>query len=221
MYNVFLRNLNKYLTVKLALAFALFSASTIGLAAIADGVREGDTLRYDDAVLTYIHGFSSPALDTFFIHITDFGGTLIIGAATACLIGYLLYKHRKQATILVTVGVGGATVIDLILKQLFERTRPDLWAHLVSENGFSFPSGHSVVSSAFAFAVVAILWRTKWRYLAIASAAIYIVLIGISRLYLGVHYPTDVIGGWLTSLIWILLVSGIIYAHMHRSKKNI
>lgn len=221
MYSNLLRNLNKYLTVKLALAFALFSVSTIGLAAIVDGVREGDTLRYDDAILTYIHGFSSPALDAFFIHVTDFGGTLVIGAATACLIGYLLYKRRQQAALLVTVGVGGAAVIDLILKHLFERTRPDLWTHLVSENGFSFPSGHSVVSSAFAFAVVAILWRTKWRYPAIALAAVYIVLIGLSRLYLGVHYPTDVVGGWLTSLTWVLLVCAILYAHMRRSRKNV
>ncbi|RYF27698.1 MAG: phosphatase PAP2 family protein, partial [Chloroflexi bacterium] len=100
----------------------------------------------------------------------------------------------------------------------FERARPDLWQQLITETSFSFPSGHSAGSSALAVCIIALLWRTKWRVPALIIAPLYIVLIGFSRMYLGVHYLTDVIAGWIVGITWVLVVASILYARSNRKR---
>lgn len=193
------------------LAFVSFLLAVLGFAAIADSIREGDAQRYDTALLSSIHSIGTAQLDTFFVYATNLGGTIYIAIITIGLIVYLLYKQRKHDALLIATSVGGAVVINLVLKVVFGRTRPDLWGHLVTEASFSFPSGHAMVSSALAFAVMAVVWNTKWRYITIVVGLLYVALVGFSRLYLGVHYPTDVLGGWLVSLSWVVFLLAIIY----------
>ena len=102
------------------------------------------------------------------------------------------------------VGVGGAVVINFILKMIFERSRPDLWQRLVVETSYSFPSGHALASSAIALVIIIICYKTKWFIPAIIIGTVYAVVIAYSRLYLGVHYPSDIIGGWLISAAWVI-----------------
>ena len=92
--------------------------------------------------------------------------------------------------------------MDGIAKIFFGRVRPALWTSILPETTFSFPSGHSMISASLAFALVVLLWRTRWRYPALICAVPAVFLVGLSRLYLGVHYPSDVLGGWCAGLIW-------------------
>jgi membrane-associated phospholipid phosphatase len=81
-----------------------------------------------------------------------------------------------------------------------------LWQQIVIEKGYSFPSGHAMISCALAITIMILCWPTRWRRLAIIGGTIYFILVGISRLYLGVHYPSDVLGGWCVSIAWLYLV---------------
>lgn len=214
----FIKN-NQQLFRKLSLVFAMFLLASIGFAMLADEVHEGETLQYDKAILQAIHAQASPGLDTFFSVYTEIGGVMIVALITAIVVGYLWFTTRRYKAVLLFVAVGGAALANYTLKFIFERARPDLWTHIVDETSFSFPSGHAMGSSAFAFGIVAILWNTKWRIPAMVIAGAYIVSIGFSRLYLGVHFPTDILAGWLLSLVWVAFIASFVYIRMHRKAK--
>ena len=113
--------------------------------------------------------------------------------------------------------VGGAAVLDKVLKPLFARPRPTLYPHLVPETNYSFPSGHAVGDLAFAmalFLVVGTLIRGRWRSLGYLSIGLAL-LIGASRPYLQVHYPSDVLAGWALGLAWVLALHELLAAKLH------
>lgn len=200
----------KQLLVLLTVAFAVFFTAVILFVAIADEVRDGDTLPYDEAVLLAINSKATPLLDALFRSVTDFGsiGVAVIAVAAAAL--FMKTRHTYRA-LFMAVAVGGATLLNIVLKFIFERPRPELWQQLIVEHSFSFPSGHAMASSALAFSLIVLFWRTKQRYVVVALALVYVLVIGVSRLYLGVHYPTDVLAGWLISGAWVALVAAIMW----------
>lgn len=210
---------HKQIVVHVGIALAIFLAVTVTFGVLADEVHEGDTLRVDREILLWINAHASPALDAFFVSITDFGGVPFIASITAIIAAYLIYRRKYLKTFLLVAAIGGAALLNLTLKLLFERARPELWERLVVESNFSFPSGHAMGSSALAFTIVAILWNTKWRIPAIVCGALYMLTIGLSRLYLGVHYPTDILGGWLVSFAWVLAVSVIVYTYVYKRRR--
>jgi membrane-associated phospholipid phosphatase len=209
---------HKYLS--LAIYFVLFLALLIAFVQIADEVFEGDTLWFDTAVLTAVNGQSTAFFDTFFIAITQIGGVVGIIAITTALLVVLIKKRYFAKALILGATVAGAALLNVILKLIFERTRPDLWEQLVVETSYSFPSGHAMASAALAGAVIAICWSTRFRWLAIIFSVSFILLIGFSRLYLGVHYPTDVLAGWVVSTAWLLLVLVVVHSRYLRNKAN-
>lgn len=213
----FFRN-NPKLLARLALSFATALVMAVIFAVLARDVHQGETLAFDQSVLRSINSYSSNGLDTFFLIVTEFGGVIAVTIASIALFSYLLYKRKRYGALLVAAGVGGAALINYLAKVTFERARPDLWQQLITETSFSFPSGHSAGSSALAVCIIALLWRTKWRVPALIIAPLYIVLIGFSRMYLGVHYLTDVIAGWIVGITWVLVVASILYARSNRKR---
>lgn len=164
----------------------------------------------DALILRGVHQFSSPWLDSAMLALTNLGDAIFVVAATFFIAGVLLYTKQHKAVAILLCTVGGAAFLNVLLKFLVQRVRPDIWAPLVVEHSYSFPSGHAMASSALAFAVVLVTWHTKWRWYAVVFGGLYMLLIGFSRLYLGVHYPTDVLAGWIVSLIWVLAVKLIV-----------
>ncbi len=201
----------QWLSFRLVVAFALFSVAVIAFAKLANEVREQDTLGIDRSTLLYIHNtFGSKILDSIVPITTDIGGTVGIIVLTALIVGIFIRKQMINQALIVLVGTGGAVVLNLILKSMFTRVRPELWDRLVIENGFSFPSGHAMASGALALSVIAALWYTRWRLWAIVAGALYVAYVGFTRLYLGVHYPTDIIGAWMISFAWVILAYAVL-----------
>lgn len=196
----------QYKAPQLAIAFVLFWAPVVVFLKIAGEILERQPIGSDTTLLKWIHSTATPAFDAFFLFITNLGNVEYILPITSFLILYLLYKKQRLNALIVTFGVGGAAAANFILKHLFHRDRPAFWHSLITETGYSFPSGHAMLSSALILCVIVILWNTKWRIFSIIIGATIVVLIGYSRLYMGVHYPTDIIAGWSVSAAWVGIV---------------
>jgi len=192
---------------RLAVAFVLFAVPVFMFVELAEEVREKETQTVDEGVLLLINGTASPQLDAAMAGLTHLGGVWAVALITVGLAMVLWQKQLLRMAALLAVTVGGAATINILLKALFQRDRPELWERIVTENSYSFPSGHAMASSALALGLMVIFWPTRWRWLAVVIGCIYMVIVGFTRLYLGVHYPTDVVAGWLVSAAWVTVAA--------------
>lgn len=161
----------------------------------------------DAQVLLYINSFSTPWLDQLMLGITTAGNVLTVLLLTAAVAAVLYRMQRWQALLFVALSVLGALAINSGLKLLFARQRPELWDLLTRESTYSFPSGHAAMTCTLAAVLVVLVWDTKWRWPVVAVGLLYVIAVGFSRMYLGVHYPTDVSAGWLVAIMWVAAVA--------------
>ena len=203
-------------SIELAAIFATFALCVVSFAKIANEVVERESIHFDLPILHWVHSLASPALDRIVPIMTDIGGP-IGGALLAGIVTVIFWlKGKKREAYVLAFSSAGAAILNVLLKVTFMRARPDEWTRLVTENSYSFPSGHAMASAALGFALVAVLWRTKYRWDAMIGATIYVLLIGFTRLYLGVHYPSDILAGWLLSAAWTSLVVVMMYRRLSR-----
>lgn len=211
------KKLKTYKTWQLGLAFILFWTPVVVFLKITGEIIERQPIKVDSTILDWIHAQASPTLDTIFLIFTSIGNVEYILPITIVLFTYLLIRRRRHSALILFFGVGGAAAANLVLKSLFHRDRPAFWQSLITETGYSFPSGHAMLSAALVLCILAIVWRTKWRIPTIILGGLVVFMIGLSRLYLGVHYPTDVVAGWSVSAIWIgivvVVVHGVLYEY--------
>jgi undecaprenyl-diphosphatase len=143
-----------------------------------------------------------------FVDITSLGGTTVVTLITLAVLGYLLFDGKRAAALLVLISVAGGAALSSVLKLGFDRPRPDLVAHLVEVQTLSFPSGHAMVSAVIYLTLGALLAQVQahnhLRAYILSVAVILTLLIGISRVYLGVHWPTDVVAGWCAGAAWAI-----------------
>jgi undecaprenyl-diphosphatase len=133
----------------------------------------------------------------------------VLGLAVAGVAGFLLLQGAWRIAVFVVVASSGGWLLNHVLKELFGRARPDVVPHLREVLTLSFPSGHAMTSAAVYLTLGALLMRISKRRLTkfycMGAAMLLTALVGASRVYLGVHYPTDVLAGWLLGLSWALL----------------
>lgn len=187
----------------------VFWTAVLVFVALADEIHGKKTLPFDVPLLHAVHDLSSPRLNDIAVFVTNLGGAPFIIVATLAIAGGLLYLKKKRQAYIVLSTAGGAAVMNYVLKLFFARDRPSLWQSIITQSSYSFPSGHAMASSALAFSLIAIAWHTKWRVLAMILGAYYILIIGFTRIYLGVHFPSDVLAGWCISLIWTVIVYNV------------
>lgn len=162
----------------------------------------------------WIHGFTNPVFDFIFNVFTTIGGGWGMSVFTGLSLLVLLLRRHYYSAIMVFLAVGGGLLINFVLKNLFQRPRPDLWESTFARpSSFSFPSGHATMSLClfgvltWVFFHLLKTWRLKVGLAILMGFTIFMV--GLSRIYFGVHYPTDVVGGYLSGGFWLaLLVSG-------------
>lgn len=187
------------LVVTLALAVFL---------SLAREVREAEAFGFDQAILTELSRIASTNMTRFMLFASDTAAPIFFVPALVILAFFWL-RHRPADWIALTASVGGAFLLNQLMKSIFERARPDLFPHLQEVTGYSFPSGHSQAAMAF-FPVLAYLIarrvRPPWRIPIYIAAGLWVILVGLSRNYLEVHYPSDVLAAFAVTLPWALTV---------------
>lgn len=183
---------------------------------IAEEVREGETHGFDQWLLTLLRKPGDNAqpigpwwLEAMMRDLTSLGGTTVLGLIVVVAVGYLVIDRKRAAAVLLTLSVGGGMLLSSVLKFSFDRPRPDLVAHLVDVRTLSFPSGHAMLSAVTYLTIGVLLARTSARRavkLYVVTVCVLLTLaIGSSRVFLGVHWPTDVLAGWSVGAAWAML----------------
>jgi undecaprenyl-diphosphatase len=196
--------------------FLLIAASLWAFAEIAGEVIAGDSLEFDRSVLMALRtpgDLGDPLGPLWFEHavrdITALGGTVVLALITIAVVGFLMIERKRRTIAFLLLAVLGGTLLTPLLKAGFDRPRPDFIPHGQFVDSGSFPSGHSM-NAAIVYLVLGTILaqahRSRSVKIYVISAAIVITaLVGLSRIYLGVHYPTDVLAGWTLGAGWALL----------------
>jgi undecaprenyl-diphosphatase len=209
---------NVYAVVGIFIVFgtAVALAATWIFVRIAGEVREGETQAFDVAVLRFMEGHQRPFLDNAAIEITFLGTGIIVMMIVAVSGMFLWLTKHKHSALLLMVATAGGILLNTLLKAGFDRPRPQVfeWGqHTVSS---SFPSGHAMSAATVYMTVAYLAARLQRRHisrvLTLIAATIVVVLIAVSRLYLGVHYPTDVAAGVIIGIAWAALCMAMLEA---------
>ena len=176
---------------------------------LAEEMLESDTARFDAVIRAFVHGFASPTVTRVMQGFSFLGSVGMQMALTVAAVLLFLYYHRPRAASLLAITMAGAGVLDVVLKLAFHRARPVPFFG-TSPPSFSFPSGHALGSLCFYGALASILSAhhpSRRMQAAIWTVAVFLTgMIGLSRIYLGVHYPSDVIAGYSAAVVWVAAV---------------
>ena len=192
----------------LSLGLAVSVTCLFVLSVLTDEVLEGETIRADQAVLRWFQARGSSWLDQAALEVTALGDTLVVLLVMVVAGAVLWLLGRRAYAFLLGASVAGAAILSPALKTFFDRSRPDVadLRALAAETSASYPSGHAIMSMVslvvVAYIVHCIASRRAVGVVAMVSAGVLIILIGLSRLYLGVHYPSDVAAGYMIGFAW-------------------
>ena len=185
--------------------------SLLVFAKTAGEMLEGDLREFDDGVLRLLRSQDDPNvpigpswLVQVAIDVTALGGTAVLALILMIVVGYLALERRYDALVLVVVATAGGGLLGEGLKWWFARKRPEIVPHLVNVGSASFPSGHSMLALVTYLTLGALLARFIPHRRSRVYCVVVSLLVGLSRVYLGVHYPTDVLAGWSAGLAWAL-----------------
>ena len=195
---------------------ALVAAAIWGFAELADEVLEGETHALDQAVLLALRHPADPSdplgplwLEELVRDFTALGGYGVLVLLVLAAAVFLVLQRQLNAALFLVLAIGGGQLLTSLLKLGFDRPRPDLVPHGTLIQTASFPSGHAMMSAVTYLTLGAILVRAQpqrvLKVYLIALAILLTVIVGFSRVYLGVHWPTDVLAGWALGAAWALL----------------
>ncbi len=205
-----------YAAVAAYMSIAVFVgfAAVLAFARFTRVVLEGSTQRFDEAVLTWVAVHRTDGLDRLALEITALGNYATVAVLVLSVSVFLWLTHHRLSVGLLLVALVGGGFLNTLLKDVFGRPRPTVVEQVTQVSSLSFPSGHSM-TAFIAYAAVAYLGgrlepTAVLRWTTWGLASLLILAIGASRIYLGVHYPSDVLGGYLAGLAWLaFVVSGL------------
>ena len=187
-----------------------------GLAELTEEVLEGTTHSLDRQILLALRDSAEPdlPLGPWWLHemgrdLTALGGVAVLVLATSATIGFFVLNRSYPEAVFVTMSVGGGILVSTLAKQVFDRPRPDLVAHGSLVQTASFPSGHAMMAAVvyltLGILIADALPRRRLKIYVMVIAIVMTILVGISRVYLGVHWPTDVLAGWVAGAVWAIM----------------
>jgi undecaprenyl-diphosphatase len=188
--------------------FVLLGACLVIFGSIAEGLRRNEVFNLDPIATSSLHALATPWLDNLMNAFTTLGSSLVLVPAVVIAGLLLIRAGRAGGTLFLVVASLGSLLLNAVLKLFFERPRPIVdWA--VAPTDFSFPSGHTMNSAVVYGALAVIVWSVAGRRAGSVAVAVAVALapaIGTSRIYLGYHYFTDVVGGLLAAVSWLVIV---------------
>ena len=180
---------------------------------LAGEVMEGDTQAFDTRIVRALRSPVDPSrprgpawLEFALLDLTALGGSTILGLMVLAIAGFLFLQERYRTALVIIITSASGEAVNALLKHLFERPRPTIVPHLRAVVDTSFPSGHAMESAIIYLTLGAMMMRIaerrRTKVYCLSMAILLTLLVGVSRVYLGVHYPTDVIGGWIFGFMW-------------------
>jgi len=189
--------------------FVALLACLLALGAVAEDVHDQEANALDALATPLLHALSNPILDAVMGTFTNLGSTIVVVPLFVVALVLLIWRRHRREALFLAASMAGSLVLNQSLKLIFQRPRPQLaWAQVQPE--YSFPSGHAMNSIVFYVAValiVWVLWGRRAGLIATVLAIVLALLIGTSRIYLGYHYFTDVVGGLLAGAAWLIIVA--------------
>jgi undecaprenyl-diphosphatase len=211
-----MQNLKKNISIPLlsaALSLAVFSI-------IALSISDNQIHRFDDSLITWIQGMESQGMTRWMELFTWIGSGIpvVIITILSMVVLYVFLRHRRELLFLGCV-IAGSAILNSLLKLMFQRARPTIH-RIIEVSGYSFPSGHSMAAFSLYGGLAFLIWKhiptVAGRVLMIIVSAMFILMIGMSRIYLGVHYPSDVVGGYFMSGCWLAVCIWFYQRHLER-----
>lgn len=211
------------------LALLFIAAALWGFVHLADGVSEGEGAWLDTRIMLLLREPGDPArplggerAEGVVRDVTALGGWTLATLITAAIVGWLLLAGRGRQALFVAVAVLGAALLAQALKGVVERPRPDLVPHGVAVFTYSFPSGHATHAAATYLTLSALLARfqprRRLKIYTIALGVLVTLAVGLSRIYLGVHWPSDVLAGWTLGSCWATVCWSVAYFLQRRGR---
>ncbi|MGQ8872533.1 phosphatase PAP2 family protein [Paenibacillus sp. TSA_86.1] len=197
---------------KISIPLLVAALCLLAFITIALSISDNQIHRFDAVLINWIQGMESPGMTRFMQFFTWIGSELqvVVITVVVMLILYVFLRHKRELLFLASVLIG-STVLNALLKLVFQRARPTI-NRIIEVSGYSFPSGHSMAAFSLYGGLAFLIWKHipsfTGRVCMIVASAGFILMIGISRIYLGVHYPSDIVGGyflsgcWLSTCIW-------------------
>ncbi|SKB11310.1 Phosphoesterase PA-phosphatase related protein [Planktothrix sp. PCC 11201] len=205
----------RFLILGISLPLLLF-----GILALKVG-EHPNGLSWDLSILSAIHTTWQPEIEPLVIILTSLGIFPRIVLLVIPVILTLGYQKKWRSLLYLVLTILGSVIISISTKIFFHRMRPSLFESSYPLPGdFSFPSGHATLSMTFAITLVILTWKTKWRWLVISLGGLFTLVIAWTRLYLGVHFPSDILGGWFLAITWSVFSSLLFNIHRFNSIPN-
>lgn len=193
-----------------------------GLANLSEEVLEQEAFALDEIILLWVNRLTNPGLDQVMVTITRLGDPSIVVSVTCISFIWLWWRWRWRIATIFAITCGGGAVLSTGLKLFFGKSRPQLWSQLITETSYSFPSGHALGSMVL-YGFLAYLLAQRFplqKWLIYGIAVVLIGSIGFSRLYLGIHWPTDVLAGYSIGFLWLSVCISLFQLATRRSQPD-
>lgn len=190
--------------LRFALLFVALLLPLWGFGALAEEVREGEAFFFDQPILRWAEGWHSPQADRVFLWFSAIGYQWGVVPFDIALVALLAVLRKPREAAFAGIALAGSGLLNMAAKNYFGRARPSLWESISPETSFSFPSGHAMGSMTLATVLVLLAWPTRWRWWVLGLMLVLVPMVGASRIYLGVHYPSDILAGWAAALAWVV-----------------
>lgn len=183
---------------------------------LADEIHEQEAIAFDEPILMFAHTMARQGFDDFFVFMSHIGYEWGVVPFDIALVAVLGVMRKYREAVFAGIALGGSALLNIGAKLAFARERPSLWESIAPETTYSFPSGHAMGSMTLACVLVLLAWHTRWRWPVVAVMAPFVLLVGLSRVYLGVHYPSDILAGWAVASAWVAAVFLSVYRARRR-----